>query len=312
MGQVHGIFTIARRYYYLRKAFLYDELPPLSSDADESTRLWHAVETERRAHHRDSYIDPESKSIRLAQWCRFLSAEDSALSTLYNQLLPHRMAYLPFTLLFKPILLCPAIFIDPNTTSQLIGIAVVEGCYAIFLLCTSAYISPFVDLLNRIGSAHQLLMFGFVSWYQIGGPASRWLIGFTSIYLCFACLFVICVALKPVVSAHVGRRHRLRLSISFGLPPATAAPLYVAGVVEDDFIVRDSSSQLTHAGRGARRRCLRRLSNTTTVTRTPTWCPCIGSASSVTRWHPLLTNRHSTTVGLTPRSTPSVFILCST
>ena len=191
--------------------------------------------------------------INLLQWSRFLASDDSAMSPLYNQLLPTRMTYLPLFLGIKFALLCPAIFIDPNTIYQMIGMGITEVAFASFLLLTSPFLSPWTDMIYRFGSAHQLMSLGFLSWYSVeaysgasafgitGGP---WLLTFTGMYIAFIAIVLFCVTLLPVLFRKQRRAARRKLQERFGLPPVAAAPLYRAGL-HDDYILRSEAEEFS-------------------------------------------------------------------
>ena len=204
------IVVLCRRYFYLRKAF--------------------------KANDQDSPYMDEDGGFDLVQWTRFLTSDDSAMSVLYNQLLPNRMFFMPFFLLFKMVLLLPAVLIEPNTSEQMIGIACVEIAFGIFTLVTSPYMSPWVDFFNRVGSAHQLILLAFLCFYAVGEVAhesidtNSAMLTFSSIYIVFVITCFVLISIEPIVTRMLFERRRFMILNYFGIAPAALTLMYTAGI----------------------------------------------------------------------------------
>lgn len=212
------IFALLRRYWYMRLAFRRNDLE-------------------------SPYVD-DTGDINVLQWVRFLTSDDSAISAMYNNLLPNRMGYVPLQLLFKLFLLLPAILIEPNTSNQLVGISCVEIAFALFTLLSSPYISPWSDMLVRLGSAHQLVILGFGAFFAIEGVEGKtvgvdsgtFMIAFSSLYIILMATMVFAVLLKPVLEVrwrHFMHRRNLQRC---GIPPVSLAPMYLGNVGGDEIL----------------------------------------------------------------------------
>ena len=205
--------TIWRRHRYLSKAF------------------------ERDSHH-PRYENDEG-NVDLVQWTRFLTSDDTAMSSMYSQLLPQRIAFLPLFLVFKTILVLCALLCEPNTPLQMVIVAIAEISYGLFTLVASPFISPWTDCIYRLGAAHQLSLLGFQSIHSVGDASEKTrdvfnaglcMIFFSSLYLFIVAAAVVLLLLKPLLE-YLWRLKRRRSNLQrFGLPASSLAPLYVGAV----------------------------------------------------------------------------------
>ena len=203
------VIVLVRRYHFIKKAFRVGEpsSPYLGKDGE----------------------------IDVLEWTRFLSSDDSAMSALYNQLLPSRMKFMPVFLLFKLILVLPVILIEPNTIEQMIGIAFVEVLYGIVTLAASPYISPWIDMYHRVGSAHQMAVLGFLCFYSIGeveaeafNPGAS-MLTISSAYLIFVASCFAIITAEPFVTQMLFERRREMILHHFGIAPAPLSRRFLAG-----------------------------------------------------------------------------------
>jgi len=206
------------------------------------------------------YIDSRGE-IAVVQWRRFLTADDSAMSILYNQLKPDRTMFVPVLLAMKFLLLVPAVLVEPNTWGQIVGMALAELVVAVVTHFGSAFMNPWVNILHRLGSAHQLALLACLAAYNVArtgfalsgasdtvtvhdaaaagtsgetAPASVWgsdpgwsMVTVTVSYLALAAAFTAVSFLNPVLRPLWERDAHRRWLLRFGLPPALLSPLYV-------------------------------------------------------------------------------------
>ena len=212
----------------------------------------------------DRRYTEEDGSPKLVQWCRYLTSDDSAMSALYNHVLPLRLAFFPSFLIFKLGLLLPVILLSPNTPEQLIVVAAMELAFALFTVLSSPYLSPWLDVLSRLGCAHQLILLALQSWYSIEkleGTASvihhcgSWMIVTSAIYLGFVLCFALGIALKPLLYTHLQQRRRRQVLEKHGLSIAPTLPYFVSGIdgthvtqakplVRDEEVVDDEDGKM--------------------------------------------------------------------
>jgi hypothetical protein len=213
------IWVLWRRYRYFRLAFRRDE------------------------HHTSPYED-EDGNVDIVQWNRYLTSDDSALSALYRQLLPSRIAYQPLFLLAKLLLLLPAVLIEPNTPQQIVGIGVAEVLFALFVLLMSPFMSPWIDMLVRFGSSHQCAVLALQAYYAVEkaskddayvGPdavrlrAGHYMSAVSTAYVSILGLFVVVSLLRRFgEDKYLDRIHKA-LFDRFGITPVSILPMFIFG-----------------------------------------------------------------------------------
>ena len=185
--------------------------------------------------YKDKYLEEGTVGNRIAlrHWIRFLSSDDSLLSPMYDQLEPQWVFYLPLLLLCKLGLLIPPITIEPSTLSQIIGIGVAEAIFALIIIVTSPYMSPWVDLMNRVGSAHQLALLGLQALYvtdefkAVSRSIPTYMIALTSTYIIFVILCLLFVVILPLAQPRLIELRTRRTAARFGFAATRLAPMYV-------------------------------------------------------------------------------------
>jgi len=121
---------------------------------------------------------------------------------------------------------------------------VVEIAFGLFTLATSPYISPWIDLLNRAGSAHQLCLLALLCYFSveevsgltIGVRVGSVMIFFSSIYVVFLIIYLLSLVLKPLLDSTVATVRRRKVLTRFGIPPASLSELYVSRLDSDPVV----------------------------------------------------------------------------
>jgi hypothetical protein len=105
----------------------------------------------------------KGRVLKTKEWDRFLASDPTVLGTLYKSLAFNWIYLSPILLLWKVVLICPAVFLPFETFEQLVGICATECAFALFIFATAPFTSPIVDVMYRVGCVHQLLFLGFRS-----------------------------------------------------------------------------------------------------------------------------------------------------
>jgi len=163
----------------------------------------------------------------------FLATDDSVLAALYDQLAINWIFYLPLTLLFKLILVVPPIFFEPDSIEQMTGVALAEISYALFVCVTTPYMSPWVDLLNRMSSSHQLLILALQALNAVAlkeGKDPGYSTGMafvTSMYVFFTLCMFINLMVWPFIKSKLDERAMAKKLSKYGLASSKLAPVFL-------------------------------------------------------------------------------------
>jgi len=205
------------------------------------SRGWLLRHTFREKEYGSQYMEddgteenPAQHDISMQQWIRFLVSDESVLSLLYDQLTPEWIFFLPMMLLLKLVLVIPPIFFEPDSWNQMTGVVCAELLFAVFVCSTTPYMSPWVDLLMRIGSAHQLMILGIQAFNSIALAQNRdstnlenAMTATTAIYvLCCIGVFVALSVYPNVKGALLEKKQRETL-LKFGLCATGLSGLYL-------------------------------------------------------------------------------------
>ena len=141
--------------------------------------------------------------------------------------------YVPPILLFwKAAILAPAVFIERDTFPQLAGVATAQFLFAVFLFVTEPSISPVVDLMYKLGAAHQMLLLGVLSLntrqQYVGstdlGPLS---VGITATYLALCFGIFVGITILPILKKILEQRRVVQLLSTLGMHYSQAIGMYV-------------------------------------------------------------------------------------
>jgi len=173
----------------------------------------------------------KTEKIALGEWLRFLGSDDSVLASLYDQLSADWIFYLPLMLLFKLALVIPPIFFEPDSFDQMAGVAGAELAFALFVCTTTPYMSPWVDLLQRASSAHQLFVLGLqalqaVALHEGKDPGYDDAMTFvTSFYVFFCLVMFINVMVWPILKQKLDEAAQVKALERNGLASTKEAPM---------------------------------------------------------------------------------------
>jgi hypothetical protein len=106
-------------------------------------------------------------------------------------------------LVFKVVVLIPAVFLEPRSWEQRFGSAVVEVLIAAFYFTTNTQLSPILLMTLRAASVHQLLVLGLqnvdlVTQFDSSITISMGLIGVTLTYVAFSIIVFLATVAFPI------------------------------------------------------------------------------------------------------------------
>ena len=172
------------------------------------------------------------RTVDKAEWGRFVVTDPTALGKLYLSFELEWIYVPPILLFWKAAILAPAVFIERETFQQLAGVAAAQFLFGLFLFVTEPSISPVVDLMYKLGAAHQMLLLGVLSLNRrqlyVGstdlGPLS---VGITATYLVVCLGIFIGITLMPVLKKSLDQRRVVRLFESLGMHYSQAISMHV-------------------------------------------------------------------------------------
>jgi hypothetical protein len=169
----------------------------------------------------DRYVSPDTrgpgysaanlvfkrKSLSTSEWSRFGSADISALARYYANA-SYRWLMMPaLVLVFKVLVLIPAVFLEPRSFELRLGSGVVEIAIAIFYFSTNTQLSPILLMTIRAASTHQLLILGLQNMNLVlendssSLSLSYLLIGVTLVYVAFSLVVVFATSVYPIFAS---------------------------------------------------------------------------------------------------------------
>jgi hypothetical protein len=120
--------------------------------------LW-TVELSRRKKVLNALIDDSE-----CMWTWFLAMDSSILSALYRK---YEFLYMEvdpsLQLIFQVALSAASAFTQKETRPQVLSLAVVEGLNCAFLSVSNLYADPWMDILAKVGSIHQIVQMALLS-----------------------------------------------------------------------------------------------------------------------------------------------------
>ncbi|CUG61578.1 low density lipoprotein receptor family protein, putative [Bodo saltans] len=175
--------------------------------------------------------------LRTQEWDRFLASDPTVLGTLYKSLAFNWIYLSPILLLWKVVLICPAVFLPFETFEQLVGICATEVAFAVFIFGTAPFTSPIVDVMYRMGSIHQMLFLGFRSFdirarfLGITGYAFPMVL-LTFAYLGFSVLCIFWTMVGPQIRKVWDKRRSTNTLEELGYQYTLTTSLYVVPSVD--------------------------------------------------------------------------------
>ncbi len=179
------------------------------------------------------YLDPTNpKQVRLEEWTRYVVTDPTALGKLYLSFKPNWIYIPPIMLMWKAIVLAPAVFIERNTFEQILGISIAQFLFGVFLFITESNISPIVDLTYKLGAAHQILLLGLLSIntrqaYAGATDMGAACIALTLTFLAASAVIFLMMTLMPVIRNAFDTRRAKQLCDEFGMHHAKSTGLYI-------------------------------------------------------------------------------------
>jgi hypothetical protein len=204
---------------------------------DEELAHVHTNESEQFHHDEASLIDDDttyhhSKVVIMGEWNRFLTSDPTVLGTLYKSLEFNWIYLSPLILLWKVVLICPAVFLPAGTFNQHLGICATEVGFALFMYTTAPFISPMVDLMYRVGSIHQILFLGLRSLdtlarYRDEKAYGNALVALTFAYLSFSVGCIISTTVGPQIRKAWDKNRSTKALEELGFQYTLTTTLYV-------------------------------------------------------------------------------------
>lgn len=138
-------------------------------------------------------------------WLWYLDMDTSVLSALYRKYEFSFMVLDPVLQFATQIsLCCVASFTTDSSPTQVVATFVAEGANCLFLSVTNLFIDPWMDILTKLGSVHQLAQMGWMSWHRallIGDPftslMSPVMLATSAAYLIVVILITYYTVIKP-------------------------------------------------------------------------------------------------------------------
>ena len=171
-------------------------------------------------------------SVSLTEWTRFVATDPTALAAQYR-VLHFRWLYLPpILLVWKVGLLAPAVFLEPGSLTQLIGISAVEIAFGFFMFLLQPSLAPMTTALYRLGAVHQAIFLGLQalnvdSQYKGKGNLNGYLIATTLAYLLFCLMCIIWAAVWPAVKQAIDKKKSTKALSALGLQYSLSTSLYL-------------------------------------------------------------------------------------
>ena len=187
-----------------------------------------------------------SNEVKMLEWRRFVVTDPTALGKLYQSYEMQWIYIAPVMLFWKAATLAPVVFLERDSFNQLLGIVTVQLLFGIFLFATEPSISPTVDLMFKMGSAHQMILLGTLALnryqrYRGGATLDNVAIAVTLTYLL---LCLLCMGLSTIVPIFAGMLSKARakqLLQRMGMQYSETTAMYVTPIKEPVFRQRQAS-----------------------------------------------------------------------
>ena len=172
------------------------------------------------------------KTVDKTEWGRFVVTDPTALGKLYLSFELNWIYVPPILLFWKAAILTPAVFIERDTFQQLAGVASAQFLFGLFLFVTEPSISPVVDLMYKLGAAHQMLLLGVLSlntrqMYAGSTDLGPVTVSITATYLVVCFGILVGITLVPVLKKSLDQRRVVQLFDSLGMHYSNAISMYV-------------------------------------------------------------------------------------
>ncbi len=195
-------------------------------------------------------------SVSIHEWRRFVSTDETVLGKLYQSYEMDWMYVTPIMVFWKAAMLVPVVFIERKTFSQLVGIVAVQFLYSAFIFITEPSISPIVDLMLKLGAAHQMILLGILGLdvnqrYRGGAQLDLVALCVTLTYLVLAGLCMIFSTVLPVFSRLLEKRQAAKLLQQMGMQYSETTGMYVVPAKEPIYVVIDRSKKEDLTGEAA-------------------------------------------------------------
>eukprot|EP00658_Telonema_sp_P-2_P043685 TRINITY_DN3158_c0_g4_i10.p1 TRINITY_DN3158_c0_g4~~TRINITY_DN3158_c0_g4_i10.p1 ORF type:complete len:651 (-),score=172.97 TRINITY_DN3158_c0_g4_i10:521-2473(-) len=174
--------------------------------------------------YKDRYVTPDTrgpnfssnnwftkrKHLMTSEWSRFGASDNSALAQQYSDS-AYRWLLMPaIALVFKVVVLIPAVFLEPRSWEQRLGSATVEVLIAAFYFSTNTQLSPILLMTLRAASVHQLLVLGLqnvdlVTQFDSSITISMGLIGVTLSYVAFSIIVFLATVAFPIFATRTDK-----------------------------------------------------------------------------------------------------------
>ena len=187
--------------------------------------------------------------VKMAEWRRYSITDPTALGRMYHTYELQWIYVAPILLFWKAAALAPVVFIERNSFNQLLGTAIVQFLFGVFLFVTEPSISPTVDLIYKLGATHQMLLLGTMSLerYQefvSGGKSSLATvsIGITAVYL-FLCMMCMGLAtFLPILMTQLQKKKATVFLQKMGMQYSATTAMYVVPSLELSYRCKECSS----------------------------------------------------------------------
>jgi hypothetical protein len=215
-------------------------------DGDDETQLQHAAVLPssatavdaRGAEPTSEAQIPRATAVALWAWLRYLVTDQTSLSAMYQNVKFERMQIPIVLVAFKLIVVLPAVLLEPRSLLQLGMVLLVEAVHGVVVVATAPYLSPWLNMLNRVGVVHQLAIVGLQGFHTAEVEYNRSrddaiaaiMVAVTSAYMFIALIVVMLVKALPFVRRRREKAAIVKLLESTGFQSAASLPLYVAGV----------------------------------------------------------------------------------
>eukprot|EP00658_Telonema_sp_P-2_P038389 TRINITY_DN2755_c0_g1_i1.p1 TRINITY_DN2755_c0_g1~~TRINITY_DN2755_c0_g1_i1.p1 ORF type:complete len:540 (-),score=82.47 TRINITY_DN2755_c0_g1_i1:326-1852(-) len=194
----------------------------------------------------DRYVSPDTrgpnfnadnwfirrKHLLTSEWSRFGASDNSALAQQYGDA-SYRWLMMPaIALVFKVVVLIPAVFLEPRSWEQRLGSATVEITIAAFYFLTSTQLSPILLTTLRAASVHQLLVLGLqnvdlVTQFDSSITVSMGLVGVTLVYITFSIIVFFATVALPIVATRTDKSTIRKFLNEHGFDYSSGISLYL-------------------------------------------------------------------------------------
>lgn len=187
----------------------------------------------------DRFTLPNGK-VDMDQWRRYVLTDPTALGKMYTSFEMEWLYVPPIMLFWKAALLAPAVILEKGSFNRMLGVAVVQVSFGIFLFLTDASISPLVDLMYKLGVAHQTLILGMMAidqnqHYTGGARLEKGAILVTLIYLALGGLCTLHTTVLPILMGVWEEKKITELLEKLGMQYTESTNLYVVPADEPIF-----------------------------------------------------------------------------